>query len=278
MFDFVVYYSIYGGKFPLFFTNLSGALTNGAECGMIDWEFSSVKEEAFCFAVFLHTPRRSHLQPRFADAARTPAGGGAGTPSGPLRTGQDFRFAAQARAGDRGSGLRTAEKGHDGPRLDERGTGVGRIYLRRSGGRVSDVVFPEPFAAKSACVGGNARAGRRLVHTSDFRRDESGRGVARVRRETDALLASLGYVHDRSRCLYVAERPNSERVALFAHQGFGMAFLSSLLDIPYPMFCSHFDLDHSGMTVIEFSETPGETVPCVLQLSNDAHLYGDGLP
>lgn len=176
MFDFVVYYSIYGGKFPLFFTNLSGALTNGAECGMIDWEFSSVKEEAFCFAVFLHTPRRSHLQPRFADAAWTPAGGGAGTPSGPLRTGQDFRFAAQARAGDRGSGLRTAEKGYDGSRLDERGTGVGRIYLRRSGGRVSDVVFPEPFAAKSACVGGNARAGRRLVHTSDFRRDESGRG------------------------------------------------------------------------------------------------------
>ncbi len=32
------------------------------------------------------------------------------------------------------------------------------------------------------------------------------------------------------------------------------------------------------MTVIEFSETPGETVPSVLQLSNDAHLYGDGLP
>ena len=90
-----------------------------------------------------------------------------------------------------------------------------------------------------------------------FAETKAAEGVARVRRETDALFASLGYVHDRSRCLYVSERPNSERVALFAHQGFGMAFLSSLLDIPYPMFCSHFDLDHSGMTVIEFSETPG---------------------
>lgn len=94
---------------------------------------------------------------------------------------------------------------------------------------------------------------------------------------TRARLAS-DMCHDRSRCVTSRSGPNSERVALFAHQGFGMAFLSSLLDIPYPMFCSHFDLDHSGMTVIEFSETPGETVPCVLQLSNDAHLYGDGCP
>lgn len=32
------------------------------------------------------------------------------------------------------------------------------------------------------------------------------------------------------------------------------------------------------MTVIEFSEAPGETVPRVLQLSNDAHIYSEGLP
>lgn len=92
-----------------------------------------------------------------------------------------------------------------------------------------------------------------------FAETKAAEGVARVRRETDALLASLGYVHDRSRCLYVAERPNSERVALFAHQGFGMAFLSSLLDIPYPMFCSHFDLDHSGMTPsLNFPKRPAK--------------------
>ena len=76
----------------------------------------------------------------------------------------------------------------------------------------------------------------------------------------------------------MSERPNRERVALFAHQGFGLAFLSSLLDIPYPLFSSHFDIGHSGMTVIEFSEAPGETVPRVLQLSNDAHIYSEGLP
>ena len=103
-------------------------------------------------------------------------------------------------------------------------------------------------------------------------------GAARIRHKTDAFFASLGYVHNRRRCVYVSERPNRERVALFAHQGFGLAFLSSLLDIPYPLFSSHFDIGHSGMTVIEFSEAPGETVPRVLQLSNDAHIYSEGLP
>lgn len=43
----------------------------------------------------------------------------------------------------------------------------------------------------------------------------------------------------------------------FAHQGFGMAFLSEILDIPYPMFANHFDICHTGMTVIEFKEEDG---------------------
>ena len=67
-------------------------------------------------------------------------------------------------------------------------------------------------------------------------------------------------------------------MALFAHQGFGLAFLSSVMGIPYPTFCTHFDMTHSGMTVIEFSSKPGLTAPRILQLSNDSHIYADGLP
>ena len=105
-----------------------------------------------------------------------------------------------------------------------------------------------------------------------------GAGIARIRRETDALLAQLGYTHDRARRLYHCEHENHSRVALFAHQGFGWAFMSALLDIPYPLYSTHFDTGHSGMTVIEFSPEPGDCVPRVLQLANDSHIYADGLP
>ena len=103
-------------------------------------------------------------------------------------------------------------------------------------------------------------------------------GVERVARESDALLERLGYVHDREKRMYRAVKPNSDRIALFAHAGFGMAFLSSILDIPYPEYSSHFDMCHSGMTVIEFPDEEGNVIPKMLMLSSDSHIYREGLP
>lgn len=103
-------------------------------------------------------------------------------------------------------------------------------------------------------------------------------GVERINRETDAFLSSLGYEHDRERGLYKAVKPSNERVAIFAHQGFGMSFLSSVLDIPYPQICTHFDMGHSGMTVIEFNNIDGVSIPKALMVANDSHLYKEGLP
>lgn len=103
-------------------------------------------------------------------------------------------------------------------------------------------------------------------------------GIHRIGREADAFFASLGYVHEPENNRYRAESPTDERIALFAHQGFGLAFLSWLLDIPYPLFCTHFDMSHSGMTVIEFATQNGYAIPKVLTLANDSHLYREGLP
>lgn len=100
----------------------------------------------------------------------------------------------------------------------------------------------------------------------------------RVQTEVDAWIASLGYVHDRKANLYIPERPNDDRIALFAHQGFGQVFLSCLLDIPYPLFATHFDTGHSSMTVINFVHAGDFAYPRVIQLSNDSHLYREGLP
>lgn len=103
-------------------------------------------------------------------------------------------------------------------------------------------------------------------------------GIDRIANCSDEFFRSLGYEHIRGSGIYKVIKPNNERVALFAHQGFGMAFLSNLLDIPYPKFSTHFDLSHSSMTVIEFSEKNGYTMPKVCTYSSDSHLYREGLP
>lgn len=103
-------------------------------------------------------------------------------------------------------------------------------------------------------------------------------GLAAINRDVDAFLASLGYEHDRENHVYIPTAPNDKRIALFAHYGAGMCVLSSLLDIPYNIFCSHFNLSTSGMTVIKFEERDGFVVPEVLTLSNDSHVYAEGLP
>ena len=103
-------------------------------------------------------------------------------------------------------------------------------------------------------------------------------GVERIRKASDEFFASLGYEHIPDSGRYKVINSNQERVAVFAHQGFGIAFLSSLLDIPYPQYASHFDICHTGLTVIDFKEENGYAYPRVLMHSSDAHLYGEGLP
>ena len=103
-------------------------------------------------------------------------------------------------------------------------------------------------------------------------------GIERIRRETYAFLSGLGYTYDPEKNMYKAENPNDKRIALFAHQGFGLAFLGTVLGIPYPMFSTHFDMSHTGVTVINFDENEGWCIPEILQLSNDSHLYAEGLP
>lgn len=115
-------------------------------------------------------------------------------------------------------------------------------------------------------------------HPSVKEKHDYAPGIEGLNKHVDELIASLGYEHDRVNGTYRVTKPNNERVALFAHYGFGMGFLSSLLDIPYPVLCTHFDLCHSGMTVINFRNQGGVTVPQVLTLSNDSHIFAEGLP
>lgn len=105
-----------------------------------------------------------------------------------------------------------------------------------------------------------------------------GEHVEFYNKQIDEFFASLGYEHDRKRRLFKAVKPTNEKVALFAHGGFGGIFLSSLLDIPYPQFAPRFSICHTGVTVIDFSDKPGDTIPIVSQFSATPHLFCDRLP
>jgi len=105
-------------------------------------------------------------------------------------------------------------------------------------------------------------------------------GWKRISDATDEFLASLGYEHIREENRYrvLEGADENKRVALFAHEGFGLIFLSALLDIPYPMISTHFHIRTTGLTVIEFKHEDGFSIPKVFTHSNDAHLYKEGLP
>ena len=120
--------------------------------------------------------------------------------------------------------------------------------------------------------------GKKWYEHPDFTKPSYKEGTLRVKQKAEELMLFHGYRHDDERNLYIAERPNKDRIALFAHEGFGLIFLSCLLDIPYPEMSTRFALQHSGVIVIEFPDTPGEVIPHVLTWSNDSHIFAERLP
>lgn len=106
-----------------------------------------------------------------------------------------------------------------------------------------------------------------------------GKGVNRVNNALDEFIKGFGYNHNREKGVYKVERENHKRIAIFAHQGFSMIFFSSLLDIPYPIWSTHFDISHSCFSVINFPNSHRDIiVPKLLQHSNDSHIYKENLP
>lgn len=99
-------------------------------------------------------------------------------------------------------------------------------------------------------------------------------GYAALQAESDEFLSRLGYERDGNE--YIIRRPNDERVAVFCHQGFGLSWLSHLLRIPPNIFWAEFDITHTGVTILEFSNRKcGRTVPKCLALSDMSHLFAD---
>ena len=104
-------------------------------------------------------------------------------------------------------------------------------------------------------------------------------GYEYLRKASDEFLSRHGYEHDFENKRYIAKNGNDEKIAVFCHQGFSISWLGVMLDIPLPVVWTTMDINHSCMTVVEFKEDKdGLCIPKIITLSNDSHLYKEGLP
>ena len=95
--------------------------------------------------------------------------------------------------------------------------------------------------------------------------------------DSDAFLARQGYVRDGGAYRMVA--PSTEPIALFCHAGFGLTWLSHLLDLPLPLVWTGFFLAPSSVTILLMEERSAEyAVPRCLCVGDTSHLHAAGLP
>ncbi len=111
-----------------------------------------------------------------------------------------------------------------------------------------------------------------------FKETDFKSGVLRVESAVNGFLKELGYERNEKTGRISARKHLYDRVALFAHGGFGMIFVSTLLHIPYPTLCTrffHFGL--SSVTAFKFPDEGEGFFPKTFQYSNDSHLYKENL-
>lgn len=97
--------------------------------------------------------------------------------------------------------------------------------------------------------------------------------VRRIQEGSDEFLARHGYARDGG--LYRLERPNRRRLAVFAHNGAGLAWLAHLLAVPVSLMWVSFYLHPASLSVVLFDERNSRhATPRCLALGDIGHLAG----
>ncbi len=98
-----------------------------------------------------------------------------------------------------------------------------------------------------------------------------------MQQNSDHFLASLGYKREEG--VYRMTDANRKQIAVFCHLGFGITWLSHLLELPLPLVWSGFYMRPSAVTTILMDERSEQfSVPRCLQWGDTSHLYEAGLP
>ena len=97
--------------------------------------------------------------------------------------------------------------------------------------------------------------------------------------ETDKWLKTLGYERDGLYYRKVRDEYADKNIAIFCHGGATTAFLSHILNLPFPYLCAVlFHIDHTAVTRLYFESRNDSLFMPVLELACDAmHLRRAGL-
>lgn len=147
--------------------------------------------------------------------------------------------------------------------------------VREDGARVWGFTIPK---VRETLTSKEIRSlGEHWYEHPDFAGTDFVKGHLRIQKQTRDFLEELGYQWDEEKGQYRNLHKGKDRVALFAHHGFGTNFLSTVLNIPFPQVCLKMNIGHSGLTVIEFG-WEDYVIPQMLTLANDGHLLAERLP
>lgn len=97
----------------------------------------------------------------------------------------------------------------------------------------------------------------------------------------DEWLETLGYKREGLyyRVLETAKEgipvTTAKTIAVFGHGGAGSAIFSHLFNLPYPFVCTTLNQDYTGITIVEFPDTPGALVKPRFEIMNDARHIKD---
>ena len=165
---------------------------------------------------------------------------------------------------------------------------LGRLMLPYSDREGSMWIWAHPEYSEILCGKEIRELGDRWYTHPSLEKIHLEETILPIYGKLDEFFASHGYEHDREKGLYrVTHRQPKKRIAIFAHECMGKIFMSGLLDIPFPHYAAHFEMHTSAFSVIRFDDgilqvTEGHPPfpyarARVLSLSNDSHLYRDGI-
>ena len=92
-----------------------------------------------------------------------------------------------------------------------------------------------------------------------------------VQKASDPWLKSLGYERESLYYRNIRKDDSQHTVVLFSHGGSSTAFLSRVLNIPFPLLCASLHIPHTGITILRFDRTPGKLSLPVIELMNDGN-------
>lgn len=108
-----------------------------------------------------------------------------------------------------------------------------------------------------------------------FDKNTATEDIEKVQQGCDIWLESLGYKREGLYYRNINSQTNEHTFALFSHGGSSTAFLSRILNIPFPLLCGSLHTSHTGISIIRFDKNPGKLSLPVIELLNDSsHIKG----